>query len=107
MLDMLAGPETRLVPDDDIRYLPSAGLLAGSEVVFGVRLEHARMCWARSITGTCVQHQTDHNGLAVCIRHDTRDRLFARCFSQKCTPDSKDPWIELTEDHARRLNLVQ
>lgn len=47
MRKLLAGPETRLVMEDDIRFLPSAGLVAGSELVFGVRLEHARMCWAR------------------------------------------------------------
>jgi hypothetical protein len=49
MRKLLAGPETRLVMEDDIRFLPSAGLVAGSELVFGVRLEHARMCWARSV----------------------------------------------------------
>jgi hypothetical protein len=31
------------------------------------------------------------------------ERLFARCFSQKCK--TGDVWTELTEEHARLLGL--
>jgi len=41
----------------------------------------------------------------VILQPGAGERLFARCFSQKCKTGGGDAWTELTEEHARTLGL--
>ena len=105
MRALLLGSASSLVPLSEISAPPKAA--AAELVVFCAKLECGPVCWQRLVHNPTAlrPHSGNRNSLVMCSQCPTTGatKLFARCFSEKCTPSGKSRWVQLLEEHAALL----
>jgi hypothetical protein len=109
MRALLLGSESSLVPLSEISAPPMAA--TAELVVFCAKMQCGPVCWQRLVHNQTAlrPHTGNRNSLVMCSQcpKTGATKLFARCFSDKCTPSGKSKWVQLLEEHAALLPLAK